>query len=57
MLKRRSWVQFSGEQELDSAGTLEQACQSAERNTENGLWRRDYPRPQGRNFVGKVSVI
>ena len=26
MLKRRSWVQFSGEQELDSAGTLEQAC-------------------------------
>jgi hypothetical protein len=31
MLKRRSWVQFSGEQELDSAGTLEQANKRASR--------------------------
>jgi len=31
MLKRRSWVQFSGEQELDSAGALEQANKRASR--------------------------
>jgi len=37
MLKRRSWVQFSGEQELDSAGTLEQANKRASRRKAT-LW-------------------
>lgn len=47
MLKRRSWAQFSGEQELDSAGTLEQACYSEERDADDGLWRRHYPGLKG----------
>ena len=31
MLKRRSWVQFSREQEMDRAGTVEQANKRASR--------------------------